>query len=167
MIKPIVTTPEEIAVLRATFPPHMQPVLAAVETCRIACLLLAPNLEPFDAVLADVTPWLAIIGDDQPGDGGSAGPAAFHAASISALFKSASAAVVLSATAEERHYTAACAIPVVERRNCVLVETREEHEIEWQQIALDNGIRRILVITPRALPNRIEPISAPPGTLLN
>lgn len=152
--------------LKLELPAHMEPVLAAVEKCEVSCILVRRGTHPFEGMT--FSPWIAILGDDEPGPDGCSGVAGFDRGSLEGLFRSAEAVLVLAAGPSIEHYSGAASIPVIERKNCILVETRAEREVEWEQLAIDMGVRRLVVVTTTLKPGCIlsTPLERPEGTML-
>ena len=130
--------------LPGTMPPYFAPLIEAATNHGVSVVILGqaggPELPPM------VKPWICVIGDDLPGDDGSPGPKAFGRR-VRKLFHRAEAVIVLAAEALFKYYAAAATTAVVLRKNAILVETRPEHAQAWQQLAVDAGVKRILLVS--------------------
>lgn len=114
-------------------PPHLAPMLAAVQ---YGALAVASVLPGHDSILriagAEGCPLLLIIGDDLP-DVPATGPDGFDREVLTAALAGCQAVLVYSAGAEARVYAMAVVMAEVFGR-AVMIETKSYREFEWLKV---------------------------------
>lgn len=106
--------------------PHLVPIFEACRDCNIAWGIVQQKAGKF--IVPAKRPTILIIGDDMHE---AIGPTGFHRRSLRRYVATCEGAVVVSCAPDVRLYAAGAAVPVVARRNAILIETRLEREPEW------------------------------------
>ena len=123
--------------------PHLRPIFEACRDYGIAWATVPQKAGKF--TIPTGRPAIVILGDDMHE---ALGPGGFHARSLRRFVATCEAAVIVSCAPDVRLYEAAASMPVVARRNAVLIETRIEREAEWLGFLQDvNPIIRLLLGT--------------------
>lgn len=125
--------------------PHLVPILEAYRFYDVAWGVMRQRagklIAPTDR------PTIIIVGDDTHE---ALGPAGFHRQSLRRFVTTCDAAVIVSCAPDVVLYKAAASVPVVARRNSILIETRLERETEWLDFALKaNSAIKLLIGTVR------------------
>lgn len=113
---------------------HYRPIWMAVRDFGCAYALIAQKAGAFD--VTGPMPTILVIGDDLDE---ALGPSAFHRKSLKRYIRTCEAAIIVSCEPVLTAYAAAATIPVLKRRNVILVETLPRYEADW--VALLNGIK--------------------------
>ena len=123
--------------------PHLRPIFEACRDFGIAWATVPQAAGKF--TIPTDRPAIVIVGDDMHE---ALGPAGFHRRSLRRFAATCEAAVIVSCAPDVRLYEAAASMPVVARRNAVLIETRIEREAEWLGFLQDvNPTIRLLIGT--------------------
>jgi len=123
-----------------TAAPHLRPIVASVRDLGVSMLFVGQSDQAFRLPRDADRPAVILIGDDFDR---ADGPSGFHLPSVRRAIRNFHAFAVVSSAPPAQVYTAVAATTAITRRNCMLVETRPEQEIQWINLVQSPAPRRM------------------------